>query len=399
MHPQLDRLFSILLPAPHRVGVVGSGSQAAQMRETLRTQLRLCLDENAGASSAEISLDREMYLLCATPADAARQTLITRGVKPENIVAWAEIKPLVLANPGRLIYENCGVRCLAADGSSLRFFGDNPRFDALTLAYEDALRELLFHPPNWTESERRRLEVMSSCYLAMRAHIARVEGLKLRRLLFPSAGRCGGVSITHTLRTHPRLRLRVDHEGNQELIYQLLNLHRQGFIQESPLVAILSLMMDDNECLGGNPFCFFLPYLDRVPWFECHVLKVERPLAEHRESIVLRNYHYTDAEFVRDRVTAATWGGLSEEQWKALPLESKVDWYILKVNEEIARGLPHCHRVIRTSLEELEPNLNRLLEGMSWPTVTGVQHLNTLPKDRVYSHEERIEMYRRMNPQ
>lgn len=394
MPSPLLSFLNALVHSPESLGIVGTGSQAQAMRAMIDECLRLKLDASPGASSAEIPLGRRAYLLCATPSTAARETLLSRGVPAELIVPWSELEPLVVQQSREVLREELGLRQLDKEDRSLPLDLGPPALLQLLRASETLLRELFDRANQWTADQAPMLETIANAYLLLRRQQAAFDGPPLRRLLFPSPGRCGGVSLTLALRRHYALRLHVDHEGHQDLIYQLLALHRQSGLSETVLIAFLALMLEDFDCLGGNPFCFLVPYLEHVPWFDCHLLKVERPLPELRESIIDRNFHYTAADFVPARITGAMWGDMHQAEWDNLPLAAKVDWYIQKVDEQISRGATACRSFVPTSLRDLHPGLNQILAGMRWPTIPCVPHVNTIPKDRVYSLEERIALFR-----
>lgn len=394
MNPSPDPLVHALLHAPASVGIVGTGSQAAAVRAHLAEWLRLRLDGFPGASSSEIPADRAHYLVCASPPEAARATLLLRGIPAERITLCHDLIHRLPKCAAGWLRAELTLDPLDAEGRIVVGDGGTPRLAQLLRSADVLLRELFNLQVFWSPEQLRLIESFSSVYLTLRRQWSEFDGAPRRRLLFPSPGRCGGVSLTQALgKLHP-LRLRVDHEGNANLIYRLLAYHRRGELGETVLAAFLAQMLEDYDCLGGNPFCFLVPYLKHVPWFECHLLKVERPLPELRESIIDRNFHYTSADFVAERITGAAWGDMSAEEWNQLELPSKVDWYILKVGAEIMRGAAACRSFVRTPLRDVHTGLNAVLGALQWPVLAAMPHVNTIPKDRVYSLEERIALFR-----
>ena len=393
MSDPCKRLLELLLDAPGSIGIVGTGSQAREMRRTLEQQFRLRTDDIPGDSSGRIPLGRSLYLLCATPEPEAMATLISRGVPRGTIQRWSGLRAALESSGRAVIDRRLGLEILDANRGVDHSLECPVGLARLLQNYGEVIHGMLAQSQLLDERRRELLETLCSSYLVLRRQWAVMHPERKRRLLFPSPGRSGGVSLTYALSTHPRLKLRVNHEGFADAIYLLLTLHRRGLLSAVPLTAMACLMLDDYNCVGGNPFCFLLSNLSDVPWFECHVLKVERPAMELRESIVERNFHYSTADFVPGRVTAAAWGEMSEDEWMRLSLEAKVDWYIAKVDSEIERGTACAASIHRAPLSDIHHGVNSVLERLGWTRLESFPHLNSIPQDRIYTYEERIRLF------
>ncbi|MDO8835140.1 MAG: hypothetical protein Q7V01_06065, partial [Vicinamibacterales bacterium] len=54
-----------------------------------------------------------------------------------------------------------------------------------------------------------------------------------------------------------------------------------------------------------------------------------------------------------------------------------------------------CARVVRAPLANVHAAINDVLSGLGWPSLESMPHIMTLPRDRVYSYDERIAIYAR----
>jgi hypothetical protein len=390
----VDRLLSLLLKSPDQIVVVGTGNQAKQMRRLLELRFRIRTKHVTGCHSREAPKGKTYYLICATPIDEAVDNLREKGIRPEAMLSWeAMLRDLDLTE--RYLPEiRFGLSALDDENSLLPVKKIDPWLISSLRHAENPLLEIYFPGEKKREMDFHLLNIISENYLAIRRHMALHLEVKERKLLFPSAGRCGGVSLTHCLKTHPKIYLRVDHEGFAEPIYRLLTFFRQNRVNENVLVALLSIMVDRFDCLGGNPFCFLMPYISKLPWIDFYALKVERGMEDHCESIMIRNFHYTEVDFVPNRITAAGWGEVRYEEWNQWHLEKKIKWYLKTVNAEIEQGLQACTHIVRSPLSSIRSGINDLLSTLHWPEIETFLHLNTIPKDRVYSLGERIQLYK-----
>jgi hypothetical protein len=395
MKSTADLVLSQILHEPDSVAIVGTGAQADEMRTFLRQRFRLRTDDIPGASSTAAPTGKALYLLCATPPDEAFATLQRRGVARERITPWSGLKQFWLEQPRSIWLSESGTRCLGTDGKPAAPPDVHRETAELLERCHDLLESVYRRDTAWTADDLLFLGTYSRAYLAFRRQwsVLHQQRARDKRLLFPSAGRSGGTSLTRALQRHPRLVLRVDHEGRALLIYRMLAHHRRGELEGVVLGALLGIMLDEFDCLGGNPLCFLVPYVCHVPWFECHVLKVERPHADLHESITLRNFHYTEADFISNRITAAAWGDATQAEWESWDTGRRVDWYIRTVDAQIERATASCARVVRTPLDDIERGSNDALTGLGWPSLKDFPHVNTLPKDRVYTLDERIALY------
>jgi len=392
---RFEHLLSALFASPDEVCIIGTGKQAREMRAFLAETLCLRVNDLPGYSSADAPVGVAHFLLCATPESAAIQTLVERGVRPDTLCLWSEVERFIRSSAGKIYHRHLGLRLPAERDDLHPPPGIKGAFRAMLARYNILLREIGYPDATWTFEQFGRLERLSDIYLSLRTEWQKLDGSIERRLLFPSTGRCGGLSITKALSEQFRIPLRVGHEELAGAIYGLLRLYRQGKLRSSVLTVVLMRLLDEYECLGGNPLCFLLPFLPRIPGYECHLLRVEREFASLRDSIVLRNFHYSSADFVPERITGAEWGDMSEAAWNALAIPQKVDWYIARVHTEIDRGAVACASVVRTPLDSIKEGLNSILRRLRWPLVKSVPHINTIPKDRVYTIEERIDLFKK----
>ncbi|MCG8524787.1 MAG: hypothetical protein MI748_00290, partial [Opitutales bacterium] len=209
-------------------------------------------------------------------------TLLSRGIEKERVVFFSQLKNQIEIAHREGDVLLCGLSPLHTDEQEALWESESDlRCVKWMTGCIEQIEHLALSEPKPSCTQVKSIEILSSSYLEFRKHWAGIHPQVYKRFLFPSPGRCGGYSITRALRFHPSLNLRVDHEGNATLIYRLLLLHNRGWISETPLVAILSSMLDEQDCLGGNPICFLMPLLERIPWFKYYLLKVKRPVEQH----------------------------------------------------------------------------------------------------------------------
>ncbi len=389
-----DDWIRLISKHPEQVVIVGKSKQSDTMRSYLNRRFRLSLKSIESFTSRDAPIDKKAYILCATPTSEVILILSNRGVPMDAILIWSDlIDPL---ENEQLEYpcKAFGLRPLGTNyQTSLRGIA-HKELIATFRQIENSLSNLYFYE-EYTESDCESLQILSLHYLEIRAAISIAARVKEKKLLFPSPGRSGGTSLSTALEDHPSLFLRVNHEQFPDITYKLIALEKQGRIGCKTLSALTCFICDRYDCHGGNPFCFLMPYLKDLPWFEFYTLKVTRDEADLIDSISKRNFHYTAADFVPNRTTGWQWGDSTKETWNALSLDSKIQWYIQKVGSEIDRSKQYCDKFTVAPIESLTEGLNALLSAMQWPKLKEVPHLNTIPKGKTLPLNERAEHYRK----
>lgn len=379
-----------------KVYVVGQGSQSEAMTTYLWLIYRIKIHESMYSDSWSVGLDGVFYILCATPKDDALATLTNRGINPDLVVSWTDLAAALNKDNGSYLFTRLGLLPKHATDSFFTLNYEDQTYRKFLLPLQHMLYPVLCQGDS-APFEMKLIEDLAKIYLNVRLFLTNRErkGLPEKKFLFPSTGRCGGTSIADALSNRYQLVLNIDHEGHADALYDLLKKYHGGEISVNVLACAISLILDQNDVVGSNPSCFYLPYLNLLPWFECHVLNVTRNHDQLLESICLRNFHYTQVDYVANRITAFDMGHMSKENWTDLSIEDKVSWYINTVQNCITSSKEAYKNYIEIDITDIKKGINQGLSGLDWPPFRDVVcHLNTIPKDRIYSLEERINIYK-----
>ncbi|GHF80475.1 hypothetical protein [Thalassotalea marina] len=393
-------ILSIIKDKQHFL-IIGQGALYRKMKAYLFGRYRLDVSSIHNYSSFDAPVNNQvLYIVAASPTPEVCEILINKGVKKESIIPWLSLLDALESEQDDWLIKTYGLLPLE-DSEKPYIHKQQVTFDAdVFLHIKKALQKWLLVNDTFAKSNQSNLvqiEQLSSIYLKLRLDLFQQTSIPVKKLLFPSAGRCGGTSITSALQSIA-LNLHVSHEGYSTEIYNLLKSKYQFGYSEQVMLAITSIILDESDCLGGNPICFLLPYVSSLQWFECAVIKVNRTKSDLISSIVDRNFHYSERDFAPNRLTADTVGEMSHKDWVNLTRIEKVDWYIDQVDRAIYQNKTDFAFFYDVEFSELGSVLSEVLNTFSWSNQEiNVSHLNSLPKDKIYSFEERIKLFAEKN--
>jgi len=372
---------SLLNDAKEVVGV-GTGGRARLVREFIVDKLRIKPDNILFGTSYEVPVSDRIYLVCATPEDDAVNVLIDRGISEENILL-------------------SGALCEFADRSGLPLTFD--LFGLFSLSDKLRMASLLFLKNDYlcrevyADKDIEEINFIFNKYMEVREYYSSKIEVRAKRLLFPAAGTSGGKSISFALEELQVINLEICYEGFASQIYSILSLYRSGKVNRSVMVSLTAMLLDRYDCHGGNPFCFLIPYIKDIPLYDYYILKVDRKKRDHIESMAVRNFHYSEKDYVPNRITAVEWGSETKDVWDNRSLEDKIEWYIDLVEEQISEADLSSNVFVRCFIKDIKKGLNVILNELGWPKVNSVPHLNSIPNDKVYSYSEREKLYSEIN--
>ncbi|MGB0370732.1 MAG: hypothetical protein ACPGN3_05225 [Opitutales bacterium] len=209
------------------------------------------------------------------------------------------------------------------------------------------------------------------------------------RFFYPSCGRCGGDSMTRFLKQSVVQPVRVSHEPYAAIIYALRAFAYAGDDSSDVLGAFLHFLVERFDCLGGNPVNFVLEEFLRVCPYRPVVLEMKRSTESHIESIMNRNYHYSDRDSVTNRIRG------DEPGWESLDRREKVKRYLELGDMSMRRARLSNPDVewIEGDLEDYSKYANQAMRALGWQSRGDVPHTNTIPKYRVFSYDERRALF------
>lgn len=392
----IEEITNILYFDCKCIAVVGKGSQSEYMKEVLRRKLRVKLNHEFYDSN-DVPGDKEYYIVCATPEKEALNNLEKKGIEFSKIIIWKKLYQQ-LEEARKYSLSNFLALPELDENELMLIPGSIDRgFSSCLISLNKQISSYLMTIDSSDYKKIEHVVYLLDNYLSIREYCDNAFKIRTKKLLFPSTGRCGGVSITDALNEHPSILLKVLHEGYAREIYNFLVLYKKNKISKRIMIALTCLILDQYDCHGGNPFCFLMPFIKYLSWYEFYMLKVNREKNDLLDSITLRNFHYTEKDFVPERITAWQWKEEDRDTWEKRSTKSKVLWYIDKVEQSIRNAVNSKIKIVETPIDDLEVGLNEILKKMNYPERINVKHLNTISKEKIYSLDERIMMYRKQS--
>jgi hypothetical protein len=400
-HDLLERL------ARGHAVVIGRGAAGDSLVRNLQARFAL----NGAAIPRHDSHDAPLgdldYIIASQVVDEIRNVLLARGVSPHRIfptsVLFEVPQPELDGDPSaadrwrlrpppperaRALFHHF----IAADDDrrALHWLDEYLRATGPQWVFASELALMLAQHPHLARRPRlfdALCDQMAALIRCRRSQVARQDPTRALRLVFPSAGRCGGNSIAHALQVAVVVPWRVGHEAHGQDLYALLRICLQTRRHE-PLVVLLDSLLTQHDAVGGNPFGLILPHVGDLPCHAIVALLVERDEDALVRSILLHNFHYGPHDFVPNRITATDYGEMAARDWNGLARSDKVRWYVRKTASETQAGLAHASAVEVCRIEALEDGLRRALAHFEIRPTAPVLRCNAIPYYREFSPEE-----------